>query len=51
VHVHSQQLEPADRVLLYTDNVTDIRSAAGEFSASRLAGPAGRQPGRRLPTR
>jgi hypothetical protein len=43
-HVHSQQLEPADWALLYIDSVTDIRSAAGEFSAPRLAG-------RRLPTR
>ncbi|MFE6228024.1 PP2C family protein-serine/threonine phosphatase [Microtetraspora glauca] len=36
--VHTAQLEPGDRVLLYTDGVTDARSAAGElFGERRLA--------------
>ena len=31
VHVRTEQLEPGDRLLLYTDGVTDIRSPGGEF--------------------
>ena len=31
VHVQTEQLEPGDRLLLYTDGVTDIRSPTGEF--------------------
>jgi serine phosphatase RsbU (regulator of sigma subunit) len=31
VHVRTEQLEPGDRLLLYTDGVTDIRSPNGEF--------------------
>lgn len=31
VHVRTEQLEPGDRLLLYTDGVTDIRSPSGEF--------------------
>jgi serine phosphatase RsbU (regulator of sigma subunit) len=31
VHVQTEQLEAGDRLLLYTDGVTDIRSPAGEF--------------------
>jgi serine phosphatase RsbU (regulator of sigma subunit) len=31
VHVQTEQLEPGDRVLLYTDGITDIRSPAGDF--------------------
>ena len=27
----TEQLEPGDRLLLYTDGVTDIQSPAGEF--------------------
>lgn len=30
-HVHSHQLMPGDRVLLYTDGVTDARSDSGEM--------------------
>lgn len=36
--VHSTQLQPGDRLLLFTDGVTDARSAAGElFGEQRLA--------------
>lgn len=36
--VHSAQLEPGDRLLLFTDGVTDARSATGElFGERRLA--------------
>jgi serine phosphatase RsbU (regulator of sigma subunit) len=31
VHVQTEQLEAGDRLLLYTDGVTDIRSPTGEF--------------------
>jgi len=31
VQVRTEQLEPGDRLLLYTDGVTDIRSPNGEF--------------------
>jgi serine phosphatase RsbU (regulator of sigma subunit) len=31
VYVRTEQLEPGDRLLLYTDGVTDIRSPNGEF--------------------
>jgi serine phosphatase RsbU (regulator of sigma subunit) len=31
VHVRTEQLEPGDRLLLYTDGITDIRSPDGEF--------------------
>lgn len=31
VHVRTEQLEAGDRVLLYTDGITDIRSPNGEF--------------------
>ncbi len=49
--VHEEQLEPADRVLAYTDGVTEARTPAGElFGAERLgefvarAEAAGEQP-------
>ncbi|SEE18304.1 Stage II sporulation protein E (SpoIIE) [Streptomyces sp. TLI_105] len=37
-HVHSTHLQPGDRLLLFTDGVTDARSATGElFGEQRLA--------------
>ncbi|MFI6416100.1 PP2C family protein-serine/threonine phosphatase [Streptomyces sp. NPDC050842] len=37
-HVHSAHLQPGDRLLLFTDGVTDARSAAGElFGEQHLA--------------
>jgi serine/threonine protein phosphatase PrpC len=41
--VFHEQLEPGDRVLLYTDGVTDARTAAGEFfQLERLVDLVGR---------
>jgi serine phosphatase RsbU (regulator of sigma subunit) len=35
IAVGREQLEPGDRVLLYTDGVTDLRSPGGEFFGAR----------------
>ena len=44
VHVCEEQLEPGDRVLLYTDGVTEARDAGGDFfGVARLGDFAGRE--------
>ena len=51
VTVGEEALEPRDRVLLYTDGVTEARTAAGEFfTAERLAEFLERQAAAGLPT-
>jgi Stage II sporulation protein E (SpoIIE) len=51
VLVGDERLEPGDRVLLYTDGVTEARTATGEFfTADRLAGFLEREAADGLPT-
>ena len=51
VAVGEEALEPGDRVLLYTDGVTEARTGAGEFfTAERLAEFLERQAAAGLPT-
>jgi Stage II sporulation protein E (SpoIIE) len=51
VSVGEEQLEPGDRILLYTDGVIEARTAAGEFfTADRLAEFLERESAGGLPT-
>ncbi|HUR75412.1 MAG TPA: PP2C family protein-serine/threonine phosphatase [Sporichthya sp.] len=50
-HVGSEQLQPRDRVLLYTDGLTEARTADGDFfTTERLAEFLERQSAAGLPT-